>query len=148
MAGNKPMAASNTLSGGSQKRLSSSAAGWLLLSTLPAQKSEAMIRRMRAEAGTDNKFDVSELIERVRECGQRGYAIGPAGFGATTEMCTVLMPRDGEERPMAVGLVYEPNRDIDPHALIGLLQKSSQGCASLDNAVSLRGNETGIAVVA
>jgi DNA-binding IclR family transcriptional regulator len=150
MTGAKPIAASvaNPLASGAQKRLCSSAAGWLLLSTLPAQKSEAMIRRMRAEAGADNKFDVAELIERVRECGQTGYAIGPAGFGTTAEMCTVLMPKSMDDRPMTVGFIYEPSREIDAQALVGLLQRTSQGCANTDNSVSLRSSDAGVAVVA
>jgi DNA-binding IclR family transcriptional regulator len=144
MAGTKPIATTrpNALSNGFQKRLCDSAAGWLLLSTLPPQKYEAMIRRTRAEAGVDNKFDVSELLERVRNCTQQGYAIGPAGFGATAEMCTVLLPKDHDERPMALGFIYEPSHEIDPKALLALLEKAAQVCANRpDNAVSLRSND-------
>jgi DNA-binding IclR family transcriptional regulator len=149
MSGIKPVAttAPNSLSSGFQKRLCDSAAGWLLLSTLPTQKCEAMIRRMRAEAGADNKFDVSELMERVRNCGQQGYAIGSAGFGTTAEMCTILLPKDADDRPMALGFIYEPSREIDPNALIALLEKSAQTCATKpDNAVSLRGHDAVVAV--
>jgi DNA-binding IclR family transcriptional regulator len=141
MMGIKPIATSapNALSSGFQKRLSESAAGCLLLSTLPAQKCEAMIRRMRAEAGVDNKFDVSELMERVRTCGQQGYAIGSAGFGTTADMCAILLPKDADDRPMALGFIYEPSREIDPKSLVALLEKSAQTCATKpDNAISLR----------
>ena len=146
MPGNKPVATSapNALSSGFQKRLCDSAAGWLLLSTLPTQKCEAMIRRMRAEAGADNRFDVAELMERVRLCGQRGYAVGSAGFGASAEMCAILLPKDAEDRPMALGFIYEPSREIDPNSLVALLEKSAQSCASRpDNAVSIWSNDAG-----
>jgi DNA-binding IclR family transcriptional regulator len=149
MMGTKPIATSvpNGLSSGFQKPLCASAAGWLLLSTLPGRNREAMIRRMRAESGIENKFSVSEVVERVQVCGQQGYAIGPAGFGVSAEMCAVLLPREQDERPMALGFIYEPSGDIDPHALVALLKKSAQTCASPPaNFVNLRANGSEAAI--
>lgn len=136
MAGSKPFAA--TIHGGLQQKLCDSAAGWLLLSTIAPERREGVIRRLRAEAPDDRKFSCSTLSERVHECGRGGYAVGPAGFSPTADMCAVLLPSDPGERPMVLGFVYEPADEIDPAALVALLQKSVQSCAGqASNSVSL-----------
>ena len=119
------------LASGAQERLCDTAAGWLLLSTLPLQRREGMIRRLNAEAPDDLKFGHSEMSARVQGCGCQGYAIGPAGFGATAEMCAVLLPSETDERPMALSFIYEPTDQVDPMALVALLQKEVQGCLDL-----------------
>jgi DNA-binding IclR family transcriptional regulator len=130
MAGSKPLrtAIPNGLSGGVQERLFENPAGWLLLSTIAAERREGVIRRLRAEAPADRKFRQSLMSERIENCGRQGFGVGPAGFGTPADMCAVLLPADPGERPMVLGFVYEPSHEIDPAALIALLQKSVQSC--------------------
>jgi DNA-binding IclR family transcriptional regulator len=130
----------NGLSGGAQTPLYDSAAGWLLLATLPPERREGMLRRLRAEAPAEHKFSVPELAERIQDCGQKGYAIGPVGFGATAaQTCALLLPAERGERPMVLGFVYERSDKIDPAALVELLRQSVEGCVnqSSDHIVDL-----------
>lgn len=117
------------LAGGAQVRLCDSAAGWLLLSTLKADRREGLIRRLNAEAPADSRFVYADMVQRVQDCGRQGYAIGPAGFGCTGEVAAVLLPNAAGESPMVLSLVYQPSDEIDPQALVALLQKSVLRCA-------------------
>jgi hypothetical protein len=98
-----------------------------------------MLRRLRAEASVDAAFDPTAVAQRVQDCAQQGWAVGPAGFGAAAEMCVVLAPVAPDERPMALAFIYEPSEQIDPAALAGLLQRSIEGCMnpSSDHVVDL-----------
>jgi DNA-binding IclR family transcriptional regulator len=117
------------LCGGAQRPLHQGAAGWLLLSTLPPARREGMLRRLRAEAPPEQLFSITDLAERIQACGQRGVATGPAGFGGDAEMCAILLPAEPDERPMALGLVYDAASDVGPEALTALLQKAARSCA-------------------
>jgi DNA-binding IclR family transcriptional regulator len=149
MKGAKPFVeaeAAEGLSGGFQEHLCGSAAGWLLLSTVPEKRREGMIRRLRAEATENSQFDPAELRERVRACAEQGFVIGPAGFGSTAALCAVLLPGETDEQPMVLGFAYEPSDEIDPQALVALLQKSVQSyLVQPANSVTLRPHETGAA---
>ena len=57
-----------------------------------------------------------------------GYAIGPTGFGSNDMMCAVLLPWDGEERPLVVGVAYQPSQRVDSDTLIAALQFSVHRC--------------------
>ena len=121
-------APSRDLTGGMCDDLCHSAAGWLLLSTLPMQRREGLIRRLNAEASDDRKFVHSEMSATVQECGRRGYAAGAAGFGASASLTAILLPNEGDDRPMAIGFVHDASYDRDPMALVSILQKSTQRC--------------------
>jgi DNA-binding IclR family transcriptional regulator len=129
-AGVQPIATSvpNAMSGGAQTPLHESAAGRLLLSTIAPERRGGMLRRLSAEAPEGRKFNVAELAAQIQACGRQGYAVGPAGFGARADMCAILLPAGSGERPMVLGLVYEPNDKIDPQALVELVRSSLQGC--------------------
>jgi hypothetical protein len=135
MEGLKSIAGANALHGGLQGELCESAAGWLLLSTIDAERRDGVMRRLRAEAPADRKFNCADLNERVHECGQKEYAVGPAGFGTNADMCAILLPSKPNERPMVLGLVYQPSAEINPAALIALLQKSVQAYIGQPNNV-------------
>ena len=60
---------------------------------------------------------------------QTGVAIGPAGFGAEASMCAVLLPAETDERPMALGLVFDAGAAVDLDALAAMLQRAAQACA-------------------
>jgi DNA-binding IclR family transcriptional regulator len=139
MAGERPIATAvpNGLSGGVLGRLSDSAAGWLLLSTLPSERREGVLRRLRAEAPEEQKFNPTILRERVEACGRQGYVLGPAGFGATAQMCAVLLPTEAGERPMVVGLVHEPGQGPEPATLVAMLQKAVQECIAAADRIRL-----------
>lgn len=130
MGGAQPVttALPHGLAGGAQTRLCDSAAGWLLLSTVAAERREGLLRRLRAEAPADQKFNPAELAERIQACGLDGYAVGPAGFGSNAETCAVLLAPEPGERPMVLAFVYEPSDQIDASKLVGLLQRSLHGC--------------------
>lgn len=114
------------LPGGALERLSDTAAGWLLLSTLAPPRRDGLVRRLNAEAPEERKFNYPEMSARVQESGRRGFAIGPAGFGLPATMAAVLLNGDAEERPMALGIVSPANREVDPLALVATLQRSVQ----------------------
>lgn len=117
------------LCGGLQQRLHESAAGWLLLATLTADRREGMLRRLNAEAPAAAKFPIAEMRETIQACGRQGHAVGPAGFGAAGEMCAVLLPVEPGERPMALGFVYDRGTRAT-EGLVDLLKASVQRCVA------------------
>lgn len=126
------------LFGGEQERLCDSAAGWLLLSTLPPQRHEGLLRRMNAEADSDRIFNHAAIRQQVEDSGRLGVAVGSMGFGTRAETCMTLLPATGDERPLAIGFAYEASEQIDRTALTGLLQRSVERCLDQprrDNAV-------------
>jgi DNA-binding IclR family transcriptional regulator len=125
------------LSGGAQERLSETAAGWLLLSTLPQQRREGLLRRLNAEAPDNRKFNHPAMSARIQECGRSGFAAGPAGFGLSAASVTILLAGEPDDRPMALGFVYDPAADIDPAGLVALLQRAAQRCAAGDPDMSI-----------
>jgi DNA-binding IclR family transcriptional regulator len=116
------------LANGGQDRLCESPAGWLLLSTIAPSYCERVVRRLNAEAPADRKFNYGAMLQRIQECGRRGYAVGPAGFSSSGEMAAVMLPLQPGESPMAVGFVYQPNDAIEAMKLVELLQSSVQRC--------------------
>jgi DNA-binding IclR family transcriptional regulator len=108
---------------GAQDRLQESVAGWLLLSTLPPQRREGLIRRLNAEAPGDRKFNPAELSARIEECAQRGFAIGALGFGTAASIAAILFAPDGGDHPMALGFVHEPVDANDGQSLVAVLQR-------------------------
>lgn len=132
-----PTSLPNGLSGGAVCRLNESAAGWLLLSNLPTERREGVLRRLRAEAPEDAKFNAAELREQIELCGRQGYAIGPAGFGAAAEMAAVLLPpAEAGGRPLVVGLIQKPGQFKDPQTLVAVTQKALQACIDAASLIS------------
>jgi DNA-binding IclR family transcriptional regulator len=112
------------LCGGQQECLSDTAAGWLLLSTIPQPRRDGVVRRLNAEATDDRKFAFPEMSARIETAHAEGYAVGPIGFGSIADVCAVLLPGQPAAHPMAVGLVYEPSDQIELPALIRCLQSA------------------------
>jgi DNA-binding IclR family transcriptional regulator len=110
------------LSCGVQDQVSNSAAGWLLLSTVPTQRRERIVRRLNAEATEDKKFCAAEMNEKLSGCASVSTVHGIAGFGTIADCACVLLPGQTEGHPLAIGFVYEPSADIDPAALIECLR--------------------------
>lgn len=115
--------------GGMQERMCDSAVGQLLLSTVERRRREGMLRRMNAEAAEDRQFAFPEMADRVQQAGDRGEIVGQMGFGSIADVCAVLIPDVSLERPMALGIVYEPTADNDPAELLALLRDAVAICA-------------------
>ena len=132
-AGSRATAASTRgLFGGLQEPLQGSAAGWLLLSTIPQPRAEGVVRRLNAEAPEDRKFASPVLIQRLQHCRENGYAAGPAGFDTTAETVCVLLPDHGDGHRLAVGFVYGPEARVQPEALLEPLREAVRHCLQTD----------------
>ncbi len=114
--------------GGMQERLCDSAAGQLLLSTVERRRREGMLRRLNAEAQSERQFAFAEMAARVEAAGETGEVTGPMGFGSIADVCAVLIPDETLERPMALGIVYEPGAQNDPETLIAMLREAVAIC--------------------
>jgi DNA-binding IclR family transcriptional regulator len=117
------------LAGGAQAPLHATAAGWLLLSTLSAERCDGILRRLRAEAPDDQRFCLSGVGEKVEACRRDSFAVGPAGYGAAAEICAVLLPRQPGEKPLALGLVFRPADRVQPAELLAVLRRAAEDCA-------------------
>ena len=122
--------AQGDLRNGAQDSLCDSPAGRLLLSTIRTERRDGMIRRLNAEAPDGRNFNTAEMSRHVQELGWQGHAAGSAGFGSSAQMAAVLVPNEPGERPMVLSFLYEPSEEIDPAALVALLQRSVQRCAT------------------
>lgn len=109
------------LCGGIQEQLSQSAAGWLLLSTVPQPRREGLIRRLNAESTDDRKFSHAAMMQCVQDIRDRGHATGIAGFGSICDVTAALLPGQPEGEPLAVGFVYEPSDRIQSEGLLNCL---------------------------
>jgi DNA-binding IclR family transcriptional regulator len=131
-AGNRALQTANPkgLGGGLQERLTDSAVGWLLLSTVQQPRRDGTIRRLNAEASQDRKFVHADMVERVQNAQDAGHAAGPAGFGSIADVCAVLLPGPTDNQTMAIGFVYEPSDQIDSQALVRCLNETIARCLS------------------
>jgi DNA-binding IclR family transcriptional regulator len=109
------------IEGGASTLLSSSAAGLLLLSSLGAERARKTLWRLNAEADTDAKFDHAAMGEWVRELVYQRHATGDAGFVAGAKVTSVLLPRQGDERALALGVIYPSQVNMDAEALLATL---------------------------
>lgn len=117
-------ARSQGFSSGMQERMTDSAAGLLLLSTIMQPRRDGTIRRLNAEASEDRKFSFPEMSAKVEQIRAAGYACGMAGFGSIADTCAILLPDQSPNRPIAIGFVYEPSHQIDPETLHRLLTQA------------------------
>ncbi|KPF91803.1 IclR family transcriptional regulator [Novosphingobium sp. AAP83] len=115
-------------SSGMQERMTDSAAGMLLLSTITQPRRDGMIRRLNAEAPESKQFPFSEMSAKVEQVRQSGFSCGMAGFGSIADTCAVLLPNQSPNRPIAIGFVYEPSHQVDAEALRQLLVEAVSHC--------------------
>ncbi|MET0239167.1 MAG: helix-turn-helix domain-containing protein [Sphingobium sp.] len=127
------------ISGGMQERLTDSAAGCLLLSSVAQPRRDGMVRRLNAEAAPERKFSFADMGARLDACHDRRYAVGSFGFGSVAEMCCVLLPDQPENRPMALAFVYEGEERVDTTALVQCLQYAMQRCGEQTSSGSSGG---------
>ncbi len=128
--GEPPLRASNPkgLYSGMLERLSDTAIGWLLLSAVERNRREGMLRHLNADAAPNRQFVYRDMIEKVEQARDCGFATGPMGYGSIADACAVLIPGTGLKRPMALALVYEPNHQNSPAELIALLKDAVSSC--------------------
>jgi DNA-binding IclR family transcriptional regulator len=112
------------LCSGMQDRLTDSAAGMLLLSTIQRPRRDGVIRRLNAEAPENRKFNFATMGQQIQAVEHAGYACGVAGFGSIADVCAVLLPGQPMHQPIALGFVYEPSARIDVPGLAALLKTS------------------------
>lgn len=125
-SGNRPISAGNSrgIWRGLQESLVETAAGHLLLSTLPQTQCDGILRRLNAEAPDDRKFAPADMKQKITACVQTGASHGPAGFGTAAETACILLPGQNEKQPLAIGFVYEPNAQLEPETLIACLREA------------------------
>jgi len=112
------------LHAGMQERLSDSASGWLLLSTVGQQRWEGIIRRLNAEAAENQKFLASELASQLHQCSDSGFVHGPAGFGVQGHIMAALLPPETCQHAMAAGFVYGAKDGVNPSNLRDCLMEA------------------------
>jgi len=116
---------------GACEDLSASAAGLLLLSTLPPEQASRLLWRLNAEAPAEDKFNPVEIREHVAGLRRQGHAMGEAGFASGLQMVATLLPRTGTERPLALGLIYPANAvSIDAEALVATMNRGIAQCSA------------------
>ncbi|MGE3690852.1 MAG: helix-turn-helix domain-containing protein [Novosphingobium sp.] len=116
------------LYGGVQVPMSTSAAGWLLLSTVPQPRRDGMVRRLNAEASDERKFAVSEMASRLQGCHERGWVEGPAGCNTNAKLIARLLPVGEGERPLAVGMVHGVEDQVDTEELLASIDEAIRQC--------------------
>ncbi|MBS3961693.1 MAG: helix-turn-helix domain-containing protein [Sandarakinorhabdus sp.] len=109
------------LSCGQQDRLSNSAAGWLLLSTVAQPRRDGMMRRLNAEAPDNARFHPAEMSARLADCVRNAAAFGPTGFDTSAQLCCVLLPGQPDGQPIALGLLAPGGMQPDAQALSACL---------------------------
>lgn len=122
------LACTRELSGGVKDPIHHSAAGWMMLSTFEPRRVEAMLRRLNAEAPDTGKFQIAEMMNRISECGERRYVVGPVGFNTDTRGFSVLVPRQPNGRPMAMSLVYGKDDFVSTAGLFEMVSKAMRTC--------------------
>lgn len=121
-------AKTRALYAGMQEPLLNSAAGWLLLSTIAQPRCDGMVRRLNSEASEDQKVPFAEMSARIQRCRDTGAGMGPAGYGSGADMVSVLIPGQPAEHPLAVSLIYGPDSQISPDALLACIQEAIEHC--------------------
>jgi DNA-binding IclR family transcriptional regulator len=120
---------------GACEQLSASAAGLLLLSTMPAEQASRILWRLNAEAPAEEKFNPVETREHVASLRRQGHAMGQAGFVAGVQMVATLLPRAGAERPLALGMMYPAAATIDTEALLATMNHGIAQCSTQSETV-------------
>ena len=122
--------ATRDLGSGAAEPLSSGVAGLLLLSTLENDQVRRMLWRLNAEAHHEAKFNPAETAEQIAALRRVGHATGLSGFGAKLQATATLLPRVGDERPLALAVLYPSGAAIDPEALRATLDHGIAQCAA------------------
>jgi DNA-binding IclR family transcriptional regulator len=108
---------------GRRERLTHSAVGRLLLSTLSRTRRAGIVRRLNADAQVAS-MPVAEMLAEIDICERHGLVAGEVGFGCNAQVCAALLPAYAVDEPMAVGFVHRPSSRIDVESLSRTLTAS------------------------
>lgn len=124
--GHPPLKSANIkgIYGGMQERLSESAVGWLLLSTVECSRREGILRRLNAEAAPEKQFVHRDVAETIENAAHEGHVTGRMGYGSIADVSAILIPDESLSRPMALGIVYEPDGKEDSAELLEMLRET------------------------
>jgi DNA-binding IclR family transcriptional regulator len=127
-------AKTRALFGGMQEPLIDSAAGLLLLSTVAQPRCDGMVRRLIAEASDDRKVPFAEVSARLQYCRDGKVGIGAAGFTSGAEVVAMLLPDQPAEHPLAIGLVYSPENQLNTATLAKCIEEAIEHCLRDDES--------------
>jgi len=127
-----------SLYSGMQEPLLESAMGWLLLSTIGHPRCDGMVRRLIAEASDDRKVPFTEVIARLNHCRETGTGMGPSGFGSGADVVARLLPDQSPEHPLAIGLIYAQDSQINPANLALCVEEAIDHCLRGEEAAPAR----------
>ncbi len=116
------------LYGGIKAPLSSSSAGWLMLSTVDSGRREGMVRRLNAEADPSQKFAHADMMAQIEACGERKYVFGPVGHGTHAQNFVTLVPRQPEGHPLAISVIYGRDDKVNAESLMQCVDDAMRKC--------------------
>lgn len=126
--GPRAPACTRDLFGGCKEPLARNAAGLLMLSTVTPSRCEGMVRRLNAEADAAHKFSAPEMLARIEACRGQTYTFGAVGLGSDAEALCVLVPRQPEDHPLVISLVYGRDDKINAEGLVQSVSEAMRAC--------------------
>ncbi|TXC70259.1 helix-turn-helix domain-containing protein [Sphingomonas ginsenosidivorax] len=128
--GQRPLRTANpfAISGGQKDHLTESAAGRLLLSTIPQGRRDSMLRRINAEASDERKFSFADMAAHMQQCRVDGQIAGGVGFGTPAQVACVLFPIQPMNQPLAIGFVHDVSEQVDTASLLRTLNDAVTRC--------------------
>ncbi|MFO1087839.1 MAG: helix-turn-helix domain-containing protein [Reyranellaceae bacterium] len=118
---------------GTLRPICRSAIGHALLSRLSDQEIGKLVRRINAaETNREARIELGNLIGRVREIRQRGYAVTNGDFAPSMGAVSVLLPIDGYHTPVAIAAgAPAPFVQENAVALVSALRQTIEGYSGL-----------------
>lgn len=120
---------------GTLRPLTLSGLGWTLMSTLPDDKIDNLVRRANIATERGDRVTVAQIMERVRDIRQRGYCFAqnvPFVGGGT--IC-LLLPTKIQNQPAVLGLGGAVERIRENHnRYLTVLQRAVKELKRLDSS--------------
>ncbi len=134
--GQRPLRTPNpfAICGGQKEHLTDSAAGRLLLSTIPQGRRESMLRRLNAEACDERKFPFGDMAATLQQSHIDRQVAGRAGFSTNAQVAAVLLPDQRANQPLAIGFIYDTADQFNSAALLETLNDAVGRCFYAENA--------------
>jgi DNA-binding IclR family transcriptional regulator len=126
--GQRAPACTRDLFGGCKEPLARNLAGQLMLSTVSASRCEGMLRRLNAEADAAHKFPAAEMSARIAAHRGHNYLFGTTGFGSEAESLCVLIPRQPDDHPLVISLVYGRDEKVNADSLLQCVSEAMRAC--------------------
>ncbi len=123
---------SNKISYGVFEQAWASVVGLLLLSASAPDHVARLLWRLNAEAEPGERFDIAKLKDSIGMFRVQGHAIGDAGFQPGLQVAAVLLPRSRIRGPLALGVFFDDDSEIDAKYLIGEMKQGICRCAATE----------------